>query len=82
MITKYDIGQNVFWFDPVEKKVQRGCIEGILISGQVQKAEDGSGVASRKVDTIYRIGGEAYPEVMLYTSETVLRMEYHNLFGK
>lgn len=80
MKTKYDLGQNVCWFDPAERKVQNGCIEGILMSGSVRKDADGRGIAADDVSTIYRIGGNAYPETMLYTSETVLRMEYHNLF--
>lgn len=80
MKTKYDLGQNVCWFDPAEKCVQKGCIEGILISGKVHKDKNGGSLTVSEVETLYRVGGEAYPETMLYPSETLLRMEYHNLF--
>lgn len=80
MKTKYDLGQNVCWFDPAVMKIQSGCIEGILISGNIRKDSNGRGIAADGVSIVYRIGGSAYPETMLYPSETLLRMEYHNLF--
>jgi CO dehydrogenase/acetyl-CoA synthase delta subunit len=80
MRTKYDLGQNVFWFDPSSEEVKKGCIEGILVSGKIAKNAEGGGMAATDEEILYRIAGAAYPERMLYSSETVLRMRYREIF--